>query len=157
MCDIQINELCRELRQWVHLANAYLFNHWYIIQHVRYEWFHMKIVIIGRNFPLGGHKDDFYHSSSKSENGVVYCLLQIYGRAVWKLFQGPHYFFQLEKSLDGFSRTWIMIKQSIRVLKCVNSLRGGWLSYKCITLFIPDSWFWQDCISQGFILCNFIT
>lgn len=67
------------------------------------------------------------------------------------------YFFQLEKSLDGFSRTWIMIKQSIRVLKCVNSLRGGWLSYKCITLFIPDSWFWQDSISQGFILCNFIT
>ena len=50
----------------------------------------MKIVIIGRNFPLGGHKDDFYHSSSKSENGVVYYLLQIYGRAVWKLFQGLH-------------------------------------------------------------------
>ena len=46
----------------------------------------MKIVIIGRNFPLGGHKDDFYHSSSKSVNGLVYCLLQIYGRAVWKLF-----------------------------------------------------------------------
>ena len=67
------------------------------------------------------------------------------------------YFFQLEKSLDGFSRTWIMIKQSIRVLKCVNSLRGRWLSYKCITLFIPDSWFWQESISQGFILCNFIT
>ena len=66
------------------------------------------------------------------------------------------YFFQLEKSLDGFSRTWIMIKQSIRVLKCVNSLRGRWLSYKCITLFIPDSWFWQESISQGFILCNFI-
>lgn len=167
MCDIQINELCRELRQWVHLANAYLFNHWYI-QHVRYEWFHMKIVIIGRNFPLGGHKDDFYHSSSKSVNGLVYCLLQIYGRAVWKLFSRfPFssfaflklilYFFQLEKSLDGFSRTWIMIKQSIRVLKFVNSLRGGWLSYKCITLFIPDSGFWQDSISQGFILCNFIT
>ena len=58
--------------------------------YVRFEWFHMKIVIIGRNFPLGGHKDDFYHSSSKSENGVVYCLLQIYGRAVWKLFQDPH-------------------------------------------------------------------
>ena len=67
------------------------------------------------------------------------------------------YFFQLEKSLDGFLRTWIMIKQSIHVLKCLNSLRGGWLSYKCITLFIPDSWFWQDSISQGFILCNFIT
>ena len=47
-------------------------------------------MIIGSNFSLGGHKDDFYHSSSKSENGVVYCLLQIYGRAVWKLFQGPH-------------------------------------------------------------------
>ena len=50
-----------------------------------------------------------------------------------------------------------MIKQSICVLKCVNSLRGRWLSYKCITLFIPDSWFWEDSISQGFILCNFIT
>ena len=43
-----------------------------------------------QNFPLGGHKDDFYHSISKSENGLVYCLLQIYGRAFWKLFQGPH-------------------------------------------------------------------
>ena len=60
------------------------------IQHVRYEWFRMRIMIISRNFPVGVHKGDFYHSSSKSENGVVYCLLQIYGRAVWKLCQGPH-------------------------------------------------------------------
>ena len=29
----------------------------------------MRIVITGRNFPVGGHKGDFYHSSSKSENG----------------------------------------------------------------------------------------
>ena len=31
MCDIQVNEFCKELRQWVHLANAYLFNHCYNI------------------------------------------------------------------------------------------------------------------------------
>ena len=91
----------------------------------------MRIMIISRNFPVGGHKGDFYHSSSKSENGVVYfcfrSMAEQSGNFVkvpilqFCLFKVYPLFFQLEKSLDGFSRTWIMRKQSICVLKCVNS------------------------------------